>query len=526
MDPTAHTPHRPCRGERWGLSGEDLLSRLNGVVDFAGWQVTRLGGYEEYLPDFGEGSRVRFTDKILIEAALLVLVGARVARNAPELAAAVERLATALDGQVRSPRNKFLIMRYPEMSASVGIGHAILSHAGWPDSMFDAVFRSALLGGHAAGVERLPYRWLEFSWLNQLVDPTHVPNWRLQVQGSTIASPTHPIFMSGDDAYAITHALMFLGDFGLRTVEEIDRDFLSQQLQSIIAWQLADENLDIAGEALLGQAILDLEPTRAATLGVESLLGTWDELGFLPCPSFRADEFAGLDGTARRSYAFEHTYHTTFVAGLLCGVLLLEPLPTGLGGWDSTAKPLCPVLAVPTSLELRHAAERAYAFCRRAGMEGATEPTSSASTHASPTERLQQFFNGLARPRRQLLSNAAQQHPMDAASHLLLSDAILLLAAHEYRLDVVGTELAVAAQGPGNVTETALAAASYLLQQQNADGSVGGWVAAASSEVATTLTVTCLAADAFRILADRPGPIRAVAAATPDPRSVWCPVNP
>lgn len=54
--------------------------------------------------------------------------------------------------------DKILIMRYPEMSASVGTGHAILSHAGWPDTIFDAVFRSALLCVHTAGVERLPHR--------------------------------------------------------------------------------------------------------------------------------------------------------------------------------------------------------------------------------------------------------------------------------------------------------------------------------------------------------------------------------
>lgn len=504
MDSNGHAPDAPHRGDRWGLSGEELLTRLSAVVVFASQQIPRLGDYEEYLPDFGEGSRVRFTDKILIESALLVLVGHRVARNEPKLAAAVERLGTALERHVRSPRNKFLIMRYPEMCASVGIGHAILTHTGSVDIDFDAVFRSALHTGHAAGVERLPYRWMEFSWLNQLVDPAHVPDWRLHIQGATISSPTHPIFMSGDDAYAITHALMFLGDFGLRAVQEIDSGFLSKQLQAIIAWQLADENLDIAGEGLLGHAILDLEPTLAVTLGIESLLATWDDLGFLPCPSFRADEFAGLGGTARRAYAFEHTYHTTFVAGLLCGVLLLEPLPAESRGWANSGRnALHPGLALPTAQELRHAAERAYSFCRRSGGVGDVVPIRSASMPASPTERLQQFFDGLGRPRRQLLANTVTRHPMDGASQALLSDAILLLAAHEYRLDVLAKELAVASQDASNVSETALAAASYLLHQQNADGAVGGWASGATSQGSTTLIVSYLAAEAFDLLADR-----------------------
>jgi hypothetical protein len=496
----------PYRGDRWGISRGELVTRLHQVLEFASHQIPRLGSYEEYLSDFGEGSRVRFTDKILIESALLVLVGKRAARNEPKLTAAVERLGSALGREVRSPRNKLLIMRYPEMSASVGIGHAILTHTGNKDPDFDAVFRSALKCGHTSGVERLPYRWMEFSWLNQLVDPAFVPDYWLQVQGATIASNTHPIFMSGDDAYAITHALMFLGNFGLRAVEEIDRGYLSDQLSAIIAWQLADENLDITGEGLLGQAILDLDPTLEVILGVESLMSTWDELGFLPCPSFRADEFAGLEGNARRAYAFEHTYHTTFVGGLLCGVLLLESLPATPSGWeceDDCREPLHPRLPIPTGQELRQAAEIAYAFCGRAGFEGDSSKARDASAVASTAERMDQYFHEAGGPVRQLLLNSIQRHMADARSQALLSDAALLLAAHEYRLDVLAKELTVVAQDGNDVTQTGLAAVSYLLRQQNADGAVGGWASGATSGVAATVIATHLAADAFRMLADR-----------------------
>ena len=78
------------------------------------------------------------------------------------------------------------------------------------------------------------------------------------------------------------------------------------------------------------------------------------------------------------------------------------------------------------------------------------------------------------------------------------------LASHEYRLDVsCQKELTVVAQDGNDVTQTGLAAASYLLRQQNADGAVGGWASGATSGVAATVIATHLAADAFRMLADR-----------------------
>lgn len=49
------TPSPPRRS--LGLSRDELLRRLNLVVDFASQRIPRPGSYEDYLTDFGEGSQ-------------------------------------------------------------------------------------------------------------------------------------------------------------------------------------------------------------------------------------------------------------------------------------------------------------------------------------------------------------------------------------------------------------------------------------------------------------------------------------
>ena len=63
--------------------------------------------------------------------------------------------------------------------------------------------------------------------------------------------------MSQDDAYAYTHALMYLTDFGARPPgPSLTLSRMTQVLNACLAWTLLDEDYDLLAEFLLGYALL------------------------------------------------------------------------------------------------------------------------------------------------------------------------------------------------------------------------------------------------------------------------------
>jgi hypothetical protein len=134
----------------------------------------------------------------------------------------------------------------------------------------------------------------------------------------------HPIYMSREDAYAITHTVMYVTDFGASSPpSELIGLGLAETIDACLAWCLCERDYDLVAELLLGQLLLCREFSEYGKLAWQDCLATWDALGFLPSPSLSAKSFAAIIGDEERTqYAHHHMYHTVFVAGLLCNALL------------------------------------------------------------------------------------------------------------------------------------------------------------------------------------------------------------
>lgn len=488
-----------CRAGQWDVEAAGLARRLVKVMDSASRHLAEIEHYAPFLPDFGQGSLVRFEDKVAVEAALLLLVGHRLTPWRHELSAPADRLAAVLAPRLRSQRNLQLVMRHPAMAASLGLGHAILHSIGMPDDGFQQVFARAIDSAQAAAVERLPYRWMEFSWMRALGGDGPVAEHQHQIPGSTVGAHSHPLFLSGDDAYAITHALMFLGDFGCRRITELPKWPLTQTLEDIAAWQVADGNLDILSEALLGLAILDARPSPYIRHIFQVVLATWDELGFLPCPSFRGADFAARSGIQRKAYAFEHTYHTTFVAGMFCAVLLLRSLP------EYPREPNDAETAVQENKmdrdALRAAAKAAMA-CPGANEPGEFEDPEEAQGNSAALDRLEAYLKSERPGQSYLPATALRSQSAVPEAARFISDSLLMLAAHDYRLDWLAQELCLRARLAEPLNATAVAALDYLLMQQLPDGSFVAHDDGATNHDPSGATIRFLAARAFAAVAD------------------------
>lgn len=283
--------------------------------------VSKVGDYAPFWKDSGPNAP-RVGEKIACELAWLLLLSRRL-RFEGDVERAFEYLAGELAAYLRSPEHLRISMQNPQFASSFAIAHRMLTEAGYPDAVWDRVVRAGLLPERFDIKERYPHRILERLWVLELYN---IPATLTvaEVSGmSILAGDADPLTMTDSDAYAYTHAIFYLTDFGRTPLPpSLDAARLRAVVDSAVAWQIGQRNYDLLGEFLVCAALLGGAPSSHAALGLALWNGTWDELGFLPGPSFNADVFAPLDGDEQRAYAFAELYHTNLVGGLLALVAL------------------------------------------------------------------------------------------------------------------------------------------------------------------------------------------------------------
>lgn len=299
----------------------DFEARLEGVVRFAFAHVRHLDGYARCWIE-EQAHRIRLTDKIAAEAAMLLMLGCRVRRPGTSLDEACARLGGALAPLIRSDRLRRLIVRSPQVAATLGSAHVYLTAAGFPDPDFDELIDEALEGGFSDSVERVPYRALDQRWTRNLIasEPARFDDLLVK---SILRSPAHPFYMTESDAYAVTHAVMYVTDFGRSHLPSIlSRPGVEALVAAGLAWHLVSGDFDLLVEFLICAECLDRREDPAARFAAHVVEQVWRELEFLPGPTFDPERYRALAGFEAAAYAFHHMYHTNFVAGMYAATRL------------------------------------------------------------------------------------------------------------------------------------------------------------------------------------------------------------
>ncbi|MFE5621101.1 DUF6895 family protein [Streptomyces virginiae] len=464
--------------------GRSLEERLVDVLGLAETHVARLPEYRKYWADT-EDPFVTLADKIIVESAMLALIADRYAGDRPVVRARIEALARTLAPQVRSPRNEILLRRYPNVTLSLSIGHASLTAIGFTDPVFDRLVRQALQCELADCTERLPYRMMERRWLSELMDPGSGTRFDDLLPLSIALRPAHPIHMLATDVYALTHVPMFVTDFGrVPPPAEFQQDRCLAALDAAAAWVLHTDNFDLMGEIVLGRELLHAPWTPSHVMAWRTLEYAWDHLGFLASPSFALQQFRDLPEEEKSAYAFRNIYHTTYVAGMLCAVLLRSSSPI-------PEVPAAVLVENTAALrdECRTAFERAVAFFGH-GLDGGSVDTDqfarvAAAAHPEPPLRAVRRLASAWRSR----DTEAAQTALTALDRTAppgialpeesiassLADGLLTCSARAYDLPLMAQTLRLVATTGLPVTATAAAAARFLIRQQLPNGAIGGW---------------------------------------------------
>lgn len=142
---------------------------------------------------------------------------------------------------------------------------------------------------------------------------------------------------SRDDVYALTHALLYATDLGAHDAPlERPAEAVLGEVRSLLAGALDDDDFDLAGELLLAWPLLGARWDTTGSFAFALLAEIEDRVGLLPSLAIDARGLADQPPPARAAYTAATTYHTAFVMGLLCAVMLRRDSrpPVATGGPD------------------------------------------------------------------------------------------------------------------------------------------------------------------------------------------------
>ncbi len=303
----------------------DLARRLARVLDVAETVVRTLLAEE---PADGEELQ---PEKVLSETALLLLFASRVDASHRQIHRRIRALAKLLVPHARSDRVLAGITLAPVLARECAAAHVCLSRLGYPDPKFDEVLARSLSSSAAQRRERVPYRQLELEWLSEVWDPARGnrrprPNTALAA-ATTAGIGLDPLSPTRDDAYAFTHSLLYLTDFGRRRRLPRPKTELVADAEPALASSLDGDDFDVSAEILLAWPLLHARWSAAGAFGFRVLRRVEDEVGFLPSLSLSEERFRELEGPDRKRYVVAEAYHTVYVMGLLCAATLQAGAP-------------------------------------------------------------------------------------------------------------------------------------------------------------------------------------------------------
>ena len=107
---------------------------------------------------------------------------------------------------------------------------------------------------------------------------------------SALGRPADLLSTRKDQAYAFTHALMYLTDLGSRRVRlPRSPSTIAAEADAALASSLDEPDYDLSGEILLTWPYLHRRWSASAILGFAILASVEDRLGFLPAPGLSLD---------------------------------------------------------------------------------------------------------------------------------------------------------------------------------------------------------------------------------------------
>ncbi|BCJ44141.1 hypothetical protein GCM10010168_09540 [Actinoplanes ianthinogenes] len=199
---------------------------------------------------------------------------------------------------------------------------ALLSEFGRPvHELNDAVQTLLDTGcGDLTNLGRQPFAALELRYALDLGGFTStLPDLKQLYSRTMLAHRADPLYVSDTEAYAITHILFYLSDFGRRAPFVGDPAGLARLrglIGTLLGIYLARNDLDLSAELMLCAQLVGMGEHELVRHGWRRLADAQRDGGQIPGPLYRQSTRDGVDGDKADAYTFGTCYHTTVVAAL------------------------------------------------------------------------------------------------------------------------------------------------------------------------------------------------------------------
>ena len=173
--------------------------------------------------------------------------------------------------------------------------------------------------GYGTAIDRSAFRVMDLRYTLDLHGFKHrLPAMESIYRLTSLAKGIPLTYIYNADAYAITHALFYLSDFGLQPIREIKPKEMERCrwiVGNLLGMCVMARNWDLTGELLLSCHCLQWYPEVIYPQAWSAFARAQRADGSFEGPAWSMEHAAGLDEEARRKYDFERNYHTTLVAG-------------------------------------------------------------------------------------------------------------------------------------------------------------------------------------------------------------------
>ncbi len=214
-----------------------------------------------------------------------------------------------------------LARRMPSYAYAILLPYITLRTTGYRSSFHEESLRLAWASGYLFAVEVVPHRVLDreyFLWKAGLLSSE--PDWPKLYANTALAVAPDALHLDHEAAYAITHTLFYLSDWGRRKppfeAEESAR--VTRILDCLMVHYWRVRHWDLLGELLVNRVALGARESPLATGASAGFLNAWRPDGCIPGGGLEIEGLDKASPSERESIIFRECYHTTLVGVFYC----------------------------------------------------------------------------------------------------------------------------------------------------------------------------------------------------------------
>ena len=300
------------------INKDKVLKLLNETTNFG---LLNLETLEEnnIIWESKENNIYRFKDKLIAETALYIFIIKRTLQGTEynNLLATCDKIASNLIPYVLNQRNKIIIHKNPQLCFTFSLLYICLKDYWCQDDEYSHLLKRISALDKFNIFERLPFRQLDIMWVYNVNRGKSI---NLNTfKNSIIKLGTHPIYMERSDAYAFTHSIMYLTDFG-KNYNFIHQSKFKIDIYNVLCasinWYLFVKDYDILAEMLISYFYCNFEINERVLIALGTMIDHWENFSYLPGPNYKQKTYEGLEEHLKKPYYFQHLYHTCYVFGL------------------------------------------------------------------------------------------------------------------------------------------------------------------------------------------------------------------